>query len=101
MLKLHDFKCESCDREWEDLVEPDEKSICKLCNQPGELQKLCLGKMGAFSILDEDGRRQCLLKRSADHTLKELRREPEKFGPEGINRAREGQIRSVGGLKRD
>ncbi len=98
MFKLHDFKCKACDCEWEDLVEPGEKSNCKKCNKPGKLQKLCLGKLGAFSIMDADGRRQSLLKRSAEHTLKELKKEPEKFGPEGIKRARDGQIRSVGGF---
>lgn len=100
MLKLHDFNCKKCDREWEDLVEPDEESICKKCNQPGELLKLCLGKFGAWSIQDEDGRRQCLLKRSAEHSLKELKKDPEKFGPEGIKRARDGQIRVAGGMNK-
>ncbi len=98
MYRIHDFKCSKCDREWEDLVQPDEQSNCKKCDKPGEQQVKCLGRFGGYSILDDDRKRQMMIKRSADHTLKELKREPEKFGPEGIKRAREGQIRVAGGM---
>jgi hypothetical protein len=100
MLKLWEFYCEECDREWEDLTD-DETSICEQCNTKTERQKICSGKFGAWSVMDEDGRRQSLLRRSAEHTAKELRKEPEKFGPEGVRRSREDQVRSFGGFKKD
>lgn len=99
MLKLWDFHCAACAFDWEDLVD-DETSRCEKCNKRTKRQHLCSGQLGAWSIQDADGRRQELLRRSAAHTLSELRKQPEKFGAEGINRARAGQIRSFGGFSR-
>lgn len=99
MLKLWDFRCTSCDFDWEDLVD-DEKSVCEKCGAEVTRSVLCVGKLGHWSIQDADGRRQELLRRSAKHTLSELRKNPEKFGAEGVARAREGQIRSFGGISR-
>jgi hypothetical protein len=100
MLKLYDFSCKKCAKSWEDLVDGD-TSPCPKCNKPTPRDVACVGKMGAFSIKDADGQRQEMLRRSAEHTLKELKKDPEKFGPEGVRRAREGQIRSFGGFKRN
>lgn len=95
--KLHDFKCEDCDFEWEELS-LDDTDVCSKCNKTVNKLKICTGNMGGFSVRDEDGRRQELLRRSAEHTHKELKKNPEKFGAEGIKRAREGQVRSFGGI---
>ena len=97
MLKLHDFQCSQCNYKWEDLVD-DDISTCQKCNTETTRLKVCSGQLGRFSIKNPDERREELMKRSADHTLKELRKNPEKFGPEGVRRAREGQIKSFGGI---
>ncbi len=96
--KLHDFKCEDCNREWEDLSD-DETSPCSECGVITTKLVQCTGNMGGYSILDDDRKRQMMLTRSAEHTMKELKKNPEQFGEEGIKRSREGQIRSVGGIK--
>ncbi len=100
MLKLYDFRCEECDHEWEDLVD-NEKSTCEQCNKEVPRLTLCSGNLGSFSLRSPEGKRQELLRRSAEHTLGLVRQNPEKFGDEGIRRAREGQIRSVGGIPKD
>jgi hypothetical protein len=53
-----------------------------------------------FSIKTPEEKKRSLLERSYKHTAKELRKEPERFGQEGKNRARAGQIRSFGGMKK-
>jgi hypothetical protein len=99
MLKLFDFHCEDCALDWEDLVE-DEKSPCSGCGKSVDRDRVCAAKLGAFSMKDADGRRQELLRRSAAHTLSELKKAPERYGAEGIKRAREGQLKSFGGFKK-
>ena len=96
-FKLHDFKCDDCDREWEDLSD-DETSPCSECGVITSMLTICTGNMGGYSILDEDGKRQMMLKRSAEHTHKELKKNPEQFGELGVKRARAGQVKSFGGM---
>lgn len=97
MFKLHDFYCKICDLEWEDLTD-DGLSVCPFCDTETTRLVQCTGKLAAFSLLSQDGKRQEMLRRSAEHTAKELKKEPERFGAEGVKRARMGQVRSVGGL---
>lgn len=99
MYKLYDFYCDSCDLEWEDLVE-GVVSNCSKCNNEVPKLRICSGQLASFSLRDPDSQRQELLRRSADHTQRELKRNPEQFGPEGVRRARQGQIRSFGGIKK-
>lgn len=95
--KLHDFKCDDCGIEWEELS-LDDTDVCAQCHKTVTKQIICTGNMGGFSIRDADGQRQELLRRSAEHTHKELKKNPEKFGDLGKQRARMGQVRSFGGI---
>jgi hypothetical protein len=99
MYKLYDFICEACDSTWEDLVEGT-TSPCPTCTLETQKAKLCQAKLAVFSIKTPEEKKRSLLERSYKHTAKELHKEPERFGQEGKNRARAGQIRSFGGMKK-
>ena len=99
MFKLWEFNCENCSNVWEDLVEEKESS-CPECKQLSTTTSLSIN-LGAFSMLSPAAKAESLKRRSAEHTHRELKKEPERFGQAGIDRAREGQIRSVGGIKKN
>lgn len=99
MYKVNDFECYSCSIVWEDLVKEGETSKCPKCESVGDKIKINTIKLGAFSMRSPEERKKELKRRSEEHTLKELRKEPERFGVEGIQRARKGQIKSFGGIK--
>jgi len=98
MLKLFNFTCPKCDEEWEDLIADQGASPCPLCMVEYPRDVICAPKLALFQTLPKEEKARQLRKRSSDHTQRELKKEPEKFGNEGIKRARSGQIRVAGGL---
>lgn len=93
-FKLYDFECPSCSNSFEELVDSGSSTCpCPVCGTEA-IRTLSIPKLGLFSMADQSRRSEILRKRSEEHTLKELRKEPEKFGDEGIRRARRNQIRS-------
>ncbi len=99
--KLFDFECGDCDSIWEALVEPDDLTdSCPRCGQDCPTV-LSIPKLATFSMMSQDEKTAHLKKRSADHTQKEIiEKTPEKWGDEGIKRARQGKIISAGGLEK-
>ncbi len=102
--KLHDFECEDCGIQWEDLVDTEEE--VSPCQQCGEFCRpehfLTATPLLAYSMMDAQGRDDCLAKRSVKHTQEEIiDKEPEKWGNLSINLHRSGQIRSAGGMDTD
>lgn len=92
--KLYDFQCE-CGWEGEDLVEAGVTvTPCPNCGVGYAEKVISIPNLGTFSMADAATQASMLKKRSEEHTTKELRREPEKYGAEGVARARKGQIRS-------
>lgn len=92
---VKDFECERCGCVWEDLVKRnDQVSDCPECNALSTKTVISCPNVNTFGMKSPAERSAAMKKRSEDHTKKELRKEPERFGAEGIKRAREGQIRS-------
>lgn len=94
LYSYRDYECTKCGAQWEDFV--DQTDLSSECPHCGEKNKpvLSAANIGAFSARSAEHRSEVLSKRSAEHSIKELRKEPEKWGEEGIRRARAGQIRS-------
>ncbi len=85
----HEFECEDCSHEFEELYKRSERDEveCPECESRNLKQLISTPNVASFSLLDQDGRRQSLLKRSAEHTQKLIDKEPEKFkGGAGIAR---------------
>lgn len=94
-FKLFDFTCEECGYEFEDLVEAGvEVTPCPNCGVGYGSRTMSVPNLGKFTMASAEGRSAMLKKRSEEHTHKELKKEPEKFGELGKQRARKGQIRS-------
>lgn len=92
---VKDFECEACECVWEDLVDRDNQvSVCPVCETESTKTLISCPNINTFGMKSAAERSSLMKKRSEEHTRKELRKEPEKFGAEGIKRAREGQIRS-------
>jgi hypothetical protein len=98
MLKLFNFTCTQCTTEWEDLVDAEGLSPCPDCQEERPRDAISCPKLATFAMLSKADKATALKKRSADHSKKELRKEAEQFGSFGKQLAREGQIRSFGGL---
>lgn len=88
---IHDYECE-CGWADERMVSRANREIqCPDC-----FKKLspCLSvpNLGAYSMASTERKADILRQRSFKDTHKQLKKEPEKFGDEGIRRAREGHI---------
>ncbi len=77
----HDFECDFCGHIFEELYRRDERDdiACPECASRTLVQLLAAPNIASFSLLDQDGRRQHLLERSAKHTQGLIDKEPEKF----------------------
>jgi len=78
---MRDFECK-CGEAFEDLVDnkDEEESPCPACGSLCTYLAISPVPLKTFSLMNEDDRRRTMLKRSADHTLREIHREPEKHG---------------------
>ena len=100
-LKLHDFECAKCEEQWEELVDNDNPvDTCPACGtecQPEHF--LTPTALKSYSMMDAQGKDDCLKKRSVKHTQEEIiDKEPEKWGNLSINLHRSGRIQSAGGM---
>lgn len=85
----HDFECAGCGLVFEEMYKRDERGAveCPHCGGQELSQLLSTPNIAAFSLMDQDGRRQHLLERSAKHTQGLVDKDPEKFpGGEGLKR---------------
>lgn len=75
---LRDFRCEGCNKQFEDYVSSSDRfSACPDCGQPCEMV-LSAPRLGVYN--DPQIKAEALKKRSHDHTISELKKEPEKHG---------------------
>ncbi len=87
---LHDFTCTECSTEWEDLVDRSTPtSVCPNCGAEND-PSLSAPNLGAFSMMDKVQKAEHLKQRSEKHTRGEVRKEPERWGELGKQRARAG-----------
>ena len=103
-LKLHDFECDDCGEQWEELVDNDNPAdpcpVCGVTCQPEHF--LNATPLAAYSMMTAGEKDDCLKKRSVKHTQEQIiDKEPEKWGNLSINLHRSGQIRSAGGMDTD
>ena len=89
-MMMYDFWCTNCDEEFEDLV-ANSKVVSTSCPTCGELATKIMSpvKTGLYSIQDTAGRAAILKKRSQADTLKQVKKEPERWGMTGIRKAKE------------
>ncbi len=83
-FKLRDFSCE-CGHEWEDLLETGEtESVCEECGMYNKPVLSC-PNLNTMNLLPRSEYVAKMKKRSADHSHKELKRAPERFGKAGMD----------------
>lgn len=84
---VRDYLC-PCGKSYEDLVKSDsQKANCPECHKKNT-PIISAPALGKFSMADADGKANILRTRSSEHTKREVRKEPERFGFEGKKRAR-------------
>lgn len=75
---MRDFECADCGNEFEDLVSSSEvqTTICPACGGPSKrlLSAVTLGFMN-----DPQRKKEALIKRSREHSVKEMKRNPAKL----------------------
>lgn len=73
---LRDFSC-ACSCEWEELVwsGSGEPELCPSCGAPNQ-PVISAPKPATYSMMSKDDQAKCLRKRSREHTLKELKKDP-------------------------
>lgn len=76
---LRDFHCDACNVRFEDYVSSgdDRFAACPKCGVPCELV-LSAPRVGVYN--DPAAKNAALKKRSHDHSMREMKREPEKYG---------------------
>jgi hypothetical protein len=75
---MRDFFCEPCNEPFEDLVSSDTRiAPCPLCGTPTEMA-VSAPRLTQYNDLGRQA--EALRKRSHAHTMKELKKEPEKHG---------------------
>ncbi len=85
---IHDFECKKCQCIFEEMYKTaDRKKIkCPNCGSRSLKQVLTAANIAAFSIMSPEMKREHLKKRSADHTQKQIDKEPERWGSHGMAR---------------
>jgi len=91
--KAHDYECLNCNNNFDDITDnSDGTTDCPKCKTTCKPIPISSVNFSGLSVSTKEEYREKMLKRSADHTLKEIKKEPEKHGELGIQRAREGHI---------
>ena len=85
--KINDFECGDCGHIFEEMYRTDEFVLCPECESTVVTKLISATNIGAFSAMSAEQQKQSLMHRSATHTQKQLNKEPERFGPEGVARA--------------
>jgi hypothetical protein len=78
-----DFLClnAECQHEFEDLVKPEEENnqICPICGHAARWT-ISTPHIASYSLMDKDAQAKHLRKRSRDHTMKWLKKDPSHLG---------------------
>lgn len=86
---IKDFKCNDCDHVWEEMYKTEEEGLvqCPACSSPNtEVDGISSPALGMYSIADAEGKKSILMKRSAEHTMKDVIKNADKFGEAGLAR---------------
>lgn len=82
----HDFVCNECNFEFDDLVptsggvEDTTEVSCPHCRSEKVTKVLSTPKLASYSILDREARYAALRKRSKDHYHREIKNDPDSWG---------------------
>lgn len=83
---LRDFYCATCDVTFEEYVSKDDRTAkCQKCGNDAE-SVLSAPRIGVYH--DPKARSAALRKRSHDHTIREMKKEPERYGFEADDKRR-------------
>jgi len=86
---VKNFVCNDCDCVFEDLYKVGEESEveCPECEmQNCAIDGISSPRIGTYEMADKDGKAAILMKRSADHTKKQLLKDADRFGGHGMQR---------------
>lgn len=84
-----DFECQECGLEFEETYKSSDRDQLECPNCAcKELKVIILTApaIGAFSAKNAEAQRESLMKRSAEDTQKQVDKEPERWGQQGIAR---------------
>jgi len=84
----HEFRCKECGEEFEVFYKREERDavVCRVCGAADLQFLLSAPNIATFSIMSPEQKRDHLKQRSAKHTQRELDKEPERWGVDGIVR---------------
>ncbi len=86
--KTHEFQCSRCGHEFEEFYHTDSRPLleCPACFCM-DLVVLCsASNLATFSMMSGEQQIAHMKKRSSDHTQKQIDKEPERWGDEGMAR---------------
>ncbi len=86
--KKDDFECSSCGNIFEELYKKDEIDdvYCLSCGCPEVTKLLSCPNMQMMSAMTPEQQRETMMRRSAEHTQKQIDKEPERWGDAGMAR---------------
>lgn len=84
----HDFQCDDCSHVFEEMYKRSEREQvqCPVCRSWDLTQLLSAPRLQSFSMLTPAQKRESLKRRSAEHTQRQIDKEPEKWGEAGLAR---------------
>jgi putative FmdB family regulatory protein len=84
----HDFECLDCLYVFEEMYKRSERDEleCPECGSQNLKQWLSAPNLDTFSMMSAEQRVHSMKKRSADHTQKQIDKEPERWGEQGLAR---------------
>lgn len=84
----HDFDCLDCEHVFEEMYRRHQRFdvACPECGSKRLTQLISAPNLAMFSIKSPEEKRESLKQRSAKHTQKQLDKEPERWGAQGIAR---------------
>lgn len=84
----HRFECVDCGHLFDEFYKRAERSdvICPSCGGQELTLVIVAPRIQSFSLLSPEQKTESMKRRSAEHTQKQLDKEPERFGAEGISR---------------
>jgi putative FmdB family regulatory protein len=85
-LILRDFECSTCGHKFEDLVDSSNTTYCPNCASTNVQVLLSAPNLNTLNLLSQPELKKKMIKRSADHTKREVLKEPEKYKVKGVKK---------------
>lgn len=86
---VKNFVCNDCGCEFEDLYKTGEEDEveCPECEKQNcSIDGISSPTLSTYEMADKDGKAAILMKRSADHTKKQIMKDADRFGGHGMQR---------------